>query len=74
MTDEQKVENRILDEPEKEELSGESKTINKINVSNNNNKDNEIETGKLNNFDDGYEEGEESEHISEDPIDQQVTN
>ncbi len=74
MTDEQKVvnKNRIKDEPEKEGLSGECKIINNINVSNNN-KDNEIETGKLN-FDDGYEEGEESEHISEDPIDQQETN
>ena len=77
MTDEQKVvnKNKITDEPENEGLSGESKIINNINVSNNNNKDNEIETGKLNlNFDDGYEEGEESEHISEDPIDQQETN
>ena len=73
MTDDNKVDNKNKNVIEDKGSSGESKVTNNINESNNNNNENDIQTGILN-FDEGYEEGEESDHISEDPINQQETN
>ena len=73
MTDDNKVENKNKNVIEEKGPSGESKATNNINESNNNNNENDIQTGTIN-IDEGYEEGEESDHISEDPINQQETN
>jgi hypothetical protein len=48
------------------------KNNNIVNNISESNKENEISTGKIN-VDEGYEE-EESEHISEEPINEQETN
>ena len=73
ITDNQKVDYIKKDEGEQEQegMSEKNNIINNINESNNSNNENEISTGKIN-IDEGYEE-EESEHISEEPINEQET-
>lgn len=72
--DSQKVDYVKKEEGEQEQEGMSEKNnniINNINESNNSNNENEISTGKIN-IDEGYEE-EESEHISEEPINEQET-
>ena len=75
ISDSQKVDNikKKDNEQEKEGMSEKNNNIdNIVNNISESNKENEISTGKIN-VDEGYEE-EESEHISEEPINEQETN